>query len=43
MNKPLILSGVDKKALANKTSVLQSRWFGNHITKVEGGFKQNEK
>ncbi len=35
---PLVQPGVNKKALANKTSMLQSRWFGNRITKEEGGF-----
>ena len=29
LTKPLVEPGVDKKALANKTSMLQSRWFGN--------------
>ena len=40
LRKPLVLPGVNKKALANKTSVLQSRWFGNRITKEQGGFTQ---
>ena len=33
LTKPLVQPGVNKKALANKTSVLQSRWFGNRITR----------
>ena len=39
LTKPLV-SGVNKKALANKTSMLQSRWFGDRITKKQGGFTQ---
>uniref|UniRef100_UPI003FEDF514 hypothetical protein n=1 Tax=Candidatus Fimivicinus sp. TaxID=3056640 RepID=UPI003FEDF514 len=38
LTKPLVEPGVDKKALANKTSMLQSRWFGNRIRKEQGGF-----
>ena len=40
LTKPLVEPGVDKKALANKTSMLQSRWFGNRIRKEQGGFTQ---
>ena len=40
IRSPLVLVGVNKKALANKISVLQSRGFGNRITKKQGGFKQ---
>ena len=43
LTKPLVQPGVSKKGLANKTSVLQSRWFGNRITKEQGGFTQGEK
>ena len=35
---PQVVAGVGKKDLANKTSVLQSRWFGSRITKEQGGF-----
>ena len=43
LTKPLVLPGVGKKALANKTSMLQSRRFGSRITKGQGGFTQDEK
>jgi len=43
MIKPLVLPGVGKKALANKTSVLQLRRFGSRITKEQGSFTQDEK
>ena len=43
LTKPLVQPGVNKKALANKTSVLQSRWFGNRITREQGGFTSDEK
>ena len=40
LTPPLVEPGVGKKALANKTSVLQSRRFGSRIMKEQGGFRQ---